>query len=86
MYTRRQLLSKKLQDLTDDIPQLRRISASLSPAGHTTNSNGEKIDFLVSLSLIEYWGRKAMVSINRDIRDLKRIQDSISAKEKKFRF
>jgi PAS domain S-box-containing protein len=85
-YTRRQLLTKKLQDLTDDIPSYAEfLHPSPLQATHT-NSKGEKIHFLVSLSLIDYLGRKAMVSINRDIQDLKRIQDSISVKEKKFRF
>jgi two-component system cell cycle sensor histidine kinase/response regulator CckA len=85
-YTRRQLLNKKLHDLTDDIPSYAQfLHPSPIEATHT-NSKGEKLHFLVRLSLIDYWGRKAMVSINRDIQDLKRIQDSIAANEKKFRF
>ena len=49
------------------------------------NKAGGKIDFLVSLSTIDYWGRKAVLSINRDIRDRKRIEAVITSSEKKLR-
>lgn len=85
-YSRKELLSKRLQDLTTDVPTYADI---LHPppgleATHFTRS-GDKLDFLISLSLIQYWGHKAVLSINRDIRDLKRIQSAVSANEKKFR-
>src|SRR6185503_2696043 len=45
---------------------------------------GEKLEFLVSLSSIDYWGRRAILSINRDITDRKRIEAAISASEKRL--
>ncbi len=39
----------------------------------------------MSLSTIDYWGRKAVLSINRDIRDRKRIEAVITSSEKKLR-
>jgi PAS domain S-box-containing protein len=49
------------------------------------SKTGEKIQFLVSLCLIDYWGRKAVVSINHDIRQRKRIEAAITASEKQMR-
>ena len=49
------------------------------------NKAGEKIDFLVSLSHIDYWGRKAILSVNRDISDRKRIEALITSNGKKMR-
>ena len=84
-YTRSELIGKELQDLTNEIPSYAQIlhPASIEATHHTRK--GEKLEFLVSLSLIEYWGRKAVLSINRDIRELKRIQALTAASERKFR-
>jgi PAS domain S-box-containing protein len=49
------------------------------------SKTGEKIPFLVSLCLIDYWGRKAVVSINHNIRERKRIEAAITASEKQMR-
>lgn len=86
-YSRKELLSKYLRDLTSDVP----VEANWSQIAGTAevthlNSRGETIDFLVSLSLIDYWGRRAVLSINRDIRERKHIQASIASSEKKFRY
>jgi PAS domain S-box-containing protein len=85
-YSRRELLSKQLQDITDEIPTYAEILHP-PPGLETThvNSSGDRLEFLVSLCLINYWGRRAVLSINRDIRGLKQIQASLTASEKKFR-
>jgi PAS domain S-box-containing protein len=86
-YPRNDLLQKQLQDLTDDIPtyaELLQPTAGME-AVHV-NSDGEKLDFRVSLSLMDYGGRRSVLSINRDIRELKRIQASVAANEKRFRY
>jgi two-component system cell cycle sensor histidine kinase/response regulator CckA len=84
-YSRSELIGKELQDLTNEIPSYAQIlhPAPIEATHHS--SKGEKLEFLISVSLIEYWGRKAVLSINRDIRDLKRIQSFTAASEKKFR-
>jgi len=85
-YSRRELVGKQLQDLTNEIPTYAELLHP-PPTIEATHfsSNGEHLDFLVSLSLIEYWGRKAVLSINRDIHDLKKIQAALTANERKFR-
>ena len=85
-YSRKELLGMQLRELTNDVPtyaELLNPAASVE-AAHI-NSRGEKLEFLVSLSLIDYWGRKAVLSINRDVRDMKRMHASVAASETKFR-
>jgi len=85
-YPRKELLGMQLRELTNDVPtyaELLNPTAS-SEATHL-NRQGERLDFLVSLSLIDYWGRKAVLSINRDIREMKRMHASVAASENKFR-
>ncbi len=85
-YSRKELLSMQLRELTNNVPTYAEL---LNPAANVEathiNNRGEKLEFLVSLSLIEYWGRKAVLSINRDVRDLKRMHASVAASETKFR-
>jgi len=85
-YSRSDLLKKQLQDLTNEIPTYAELLHPLPgmEAVHI-NSNGEGLEFLVTLSLVDYWGRKAVLSINRDIRESKRVQATVAANEKKFR-
>jgi two-component system, cell cycle sensor histidine kinase and response regulator CckA len=86
-FPRKELLTKRLHDLTNDVPTYADI-VHPPPGMEAThfNRHGEKLEFSVSLCLIEYWGQKAVLSINRDVREIKRIQANISANEKKFRF
>jgi PAS domain S-box-containing protein len=85
-YSRKELLGMQLRELTNDVPTYAEL---LNPAASVEathiNSRGEKLEFLVSLSLIDYWGRKAVLSINRDVRDMKRMHASVAASETKFR-
>lgn len=86
-YSRKELLSKYLRELTSDVPVEADwyLVAGGMEAAHF-NSKGETLDFLVSFSPIEYWGRRAVLSINRDIRELKRFHGLIASREKKFRY
>ena len=84
-YSRRELLAKGLQQLTDEVPSYVQLSHPLPIESTHQNSKGEKLEFLTSLSLIDYWGRRAVLSINRDISELKRVQAATAANEKKFR-
>ena len=85
-YSRTELLEKQLQDLTNEVPTYGEITHPVTgvEAIHRAH-NGEKLEFLVSLSLIDYWGSPAVLSINRDIRESKHLQASILANEKRFR-
>jgi PAS domain S-box-containing protein len=85
-YSRRELVGERFHKLTRDVPTYAELlNPSAGMEAEHINSQGEKLDMLVSLSLIQYWGRKAVLSINRDIREMKRIQASLAASEKKFR-
>lgn len=85
-YSRKELLGMQLRELTNDVPTYAEL-LNPRPGVEAThiNSHGEKLEFLVSLSLIEYWGRKAVLSINRDVREMKRMHASVAANETKFR-
>ena len=85
-YSRKELLGMQLRELTNDVPTYAEL-LNPRPGVEATHINhrGEKLDFLVSLSLIEYWGRKAVLSINRDVREMKRMHASVAANETKFR-
>jgi PAS domain S-box-containing protein len=85
-YTKREMLGKGLAFLTRDTTDYSHALRSGRSFERTdVNSRGEKLEFLVSLSLINYWGRRAVLSINRDITDRKRIETAIAASEKKLR-
>ena len=85
-YSRKDLLGMQLRELTNDVPTYAELlkPAAAVEATHV-NSRGDKLEFLVTLSVIEYWGRKAVMSINRDVREMKRMHASVAANETKFR-
>src|ERR1051326_2206669 len=85
-YSKKEMLGKSLSFLTRDTADYSHALRSGRSFERTDiNSRGEKLEFLVSLSLINYWGRRAVLSINRDISDSKRIYAAIAAHEKKLR-
>lgn len=85
-YSRKELLGMQLRELTNNVPTYAELlNPSTGVEATHINSRGEKIEFLVSLSLIEYWGRKAVLSINRDFREMKQMHASVAASETKFR-
>ncbi|HEY6969677.1 MAG TPA: PAS domain S-box protein, partial [Candidatus Angelobacter sp.] len=85
-YTKKELIGKKLQELSQDpVDYSHALRLGRTFERTDINKHGEKIEFLVSLSLIDYWGRRAILSINRDIGERKRIEAAIAANEKRTR-
>ncbi len=87
-YPRDQLVGKSIQDLShaeSDYSGILRKKPGQSFEELHFSSTGEQLDFLINLSEIDYSGRAALVSINRDIRDRKRIEVALAASEKRQR-
>ncbi len=85
-YSKEELVGKQLKVLTQDPRDYARLVRHRQNIERTDFSkSGARIDFLVSLSTIDYFGRKAILSINRDIRERKRIETVISSSENKLR-
>jgi two-component system cell cycle sensor histidine kinase/response regulator CckA len=87
-YSFEELVGKNIGDLTRDKLDYRAFfGRASSPNLERTHFSrtGEKLEFLVSLSVIDYWGRKAILSIGCDIRERRQIETAILASEKKFR-
>jgi PAS domain S-box-containing protein len=84
-YRREELIGKPLQALTHEVPNFAETDCGRSLEQTHFNKAGEKIPFLASLCEIDYWGRKAVVSINHNIVARKRLEDAIAASEKRMR-
>src|SRR5215472_3603728 len=86
-YSRREIVRKEMRDLTHDVPNYSDLVRSATNSIEQTHftKTGQKISFLVSLSLIDCWGQRAVLSINRDIGERKQIEDAIAANEKRLR-
>lgn len=85
-YTKKELVGKKLQELTrEGADYSYALQSGRSFERTDITKDGQKIEFLVSLSVINYWGRNAILSISRDISDRKRIEAVTAASEKKAR-
>lgn len=85
-YTKKELVGKKLELLTHEPTDFSHALHSRRAFERTDiNKQGQTIEFLVSFSLIDYWGRRAILSINRDISERKRIEAAIAASEKRAR-
>lgn len=85
-YPRTELIGKEMRELTHEVPNYSDLLRTAHATERTDfNKAGEKIEFLVSLSVIDYWGRKAVLSLNRDITERNRIERAISASEKRLR-
>ena len=85
-YSKEEFIGKSLKELTHDprdFSHLPRHGQSIERTDF--NKAGEKIDFLVSLSSIDYWGHKAILSVSRDIGERKRIETLVTSNEKKMR-
>src|ERR1700704_612290 len=85
-YPKKELVGKELKELTHDVRDYSHLVHHRQSIERTDfTKTGAKIEFLVSLSDIDYWGRKAVLSINRDIRERKRIEAIIASSENKLR-
>src|SRR5205085_1021342 len=77
-------IGRSLKELTKDVERGERFMAELIATGHTQSyesinfrANGEPVLFQVSASVIEYEGRKAILTINRDITEQKRAEEQL---------
>jgi two-component system cell cycle sensor histidine kinase/response regulator CckA len=85
-YSKDEFIGKELKELTHDVRDYSRLFRRRRAIERTDfNKTGGKIDFLVSLSEIDYWGRKAILSINTDIGERKRIETLATSGEKRLR-
>lgn len=85
-YSRDELIGKEIRELTHEVPNYSDLLSTGATMERTDFTKaGEKIEFLVGLGLIDYWGRTAVLSIGRDIRERKRVEGAITAAEKKCR-
>src|SRR5260370_30365933 len=85
-YSREELVGREMRELTHEVPNFSDLLRGPHSMERTDfNRSNEKLEFLVSLSLIDYWGRRAVLSINSDIRERKRIESAVAAAEKKCR-
>jgi PAS domain S-box-containing protein len=87
-YPRKKLVGMNLKELTRTATEyakhLREPSGKSFEETHYTKA-GERLDFLVSLSAIDYLGQHAVASINHDISERKRYEAALKASEKKTR-
>jgi two-component system, cell cycle sensor histidine kinase and response regulator CckA len=85
-YSKEEFIGKELKELTHETVDYSRLVRPRQRIERTDfNKAGGKIDFLVSLSKIDYWGRKAILSINTDIGERKRIETLAISGEKRLR-
>jgi two-component system cell cycle sensor histidine kinase/response regulator CckA len=85
-YPKEELIGKALKELTSEVRDYSRLPAHGQSIERTDfGKAGNEINFLVSLSAINYLGRKAVLSINRDISERKRIEEVVASNEKKLR-
>jgi two-component system, cell cycle sensor histidine kinase and response regulator CckA len=85
-YSRKELIGKEMRELTHEVPNYSDLLRTAHATERTDfNKAGEKIEFLVSLSLIDFWGRKAVLSLNRNITERKRFERTITTSEKRLR-
>jgi PAS domain S-box-containing protein len=87
-YPREELVGMSMEALTRsgaDYSKLLRKPPHRSFEETHYNSAGEKLDFLVSFSAIDFLGQSAVVALNHDIGERKRQEASLKASEKKTR-
>jgi PAS domain S-box-containing protein len=85
-YPREEFVGKEMREITHEVPNYSDLLRGAQSIERTDfDKQGKKLPFLVSLCLIDFWGRKAVCSINRDIRERKRIEDAIAQSEQMCR-
>ncbi len=83
-FTRDELIGMSLKRLTEDVPRGEHQISQLLERGAYLNfetvqlrKDGARIHILANSSVIDYRGRPAILSINRDITDLKHAEDEL---------
>jgi PAS domain S-box-containing protein len=85
-YPREEFIGKEMRELTHEVPTYSDFLRGPHSIERTDfDKDGREIPVLVSLSLIDFWGRKAVCSINRDIRERKKVEDAIAESEQMCR-
>ncbi len=82
---RSELIGRSLKEFTKDVAQGESEIERLLQSGTSSNfetahfhKNGSEIHLLCNASLIEYQGRKAVLSANRDVTQRKRIEEALA--------
>ena len=92
-YSREELLSMGPQDIDDslDTEQIKRF-VEQAPTAHVqvfetthTTKDGRKIPVEISSSIVTYQGKRAFLSIARDITERKKTEEALKESEEKFR-
>ena len=83
-FERRELIGKSLKELTRNVERgeeyiARLLETGTCPLYESVNfrSDGTPIDFLINASVIDYGGKPAIMTINRDVSDRKKAKDEI---------
>ncbi len=91
-FTYGQLVGISLKSLTKDVPRGERQLAALMREGKYDlfetihyNNSGAELHILANAAVIDYDGQRAVLSINRDVTELHRIQRELRDSEARFR-
>lgn len=91
-FDKGEMIGQSLKGLTENVERGENQIEKLLEDGTYTNfetvhfrKNGERINILVNSSVIEFEGKTAILSINRDITELKRIQEKLTESERNYR-
>ena len=92
-FSKSELIGLSLKQITKNIQRGEQVIQELLQRGRYEefetvhfNKDGHPIHFLVNLSVIEYNGKKVILSIHRDITERKQIENKLLESEEKFRF
>jgi len=92
-FPKSELVGLSLKQITNNVQRGEQLIQELLQRGRYEefetmhfNKEGSPIHFLINLSVIEYNGKKVILSIHRDITERKQIENKLMESEEKFRF